>query len=89
MIRVALPQHLQTLARVGADMKPVWKVELPLSETAFVRRVAHWTFDDHLVAVGMMQTEAAGVTSRKDQLVSVDLRHGQLSSLDLTGDPKR
>ena len=58
--------------------------ELP-PKPGFVRRIEHWTIDNHYVAVGMLQTEAAGVTSRRDQLVSVDLASGAVQSLDLAG----
>jgi hypothetical protein len=71
------------LTRLDAGLKPIWNTELPLSETDFVRRVAHWEIDGHLVAVGTLQTEDAGVTSRAQQLVSVNLSSGALQSLDL------
>jgi hypothetical protein len=71
------------LARVGADLKPKWDTELPLSETDFVRRLPHWLLAGHFIAVGTLQTEDAGVTRRAPQLISVDLASGELRSLDL------
>ena len=73
------------LTRLGADLKPLWQTELPLSETDMVRRIRTWRLSDHFVVVGELQSENAGVTSRVPQLVSVDLKSGQMRSSELTG----
>lgn len=71
------------LARVDEQLRTVWKTELPLSETDTIRRVMTWPVPGYLVAVGELQTEDAGVTSRNDYLVSVDLATGALKSRKL------
>jgi len=71
------------LARLDENLKTVWKSELPLSETDMIRRLQTWPVPGHLVVVGELQTEAAGVTSRDEYLVSIDLATGQLASRKL------
>lgn len=70
------------LTRLDADLKAVWKTELPLSETDIVRRVATWLVPGHIVIVGDEDTHSAGVTSRESRLVSVDLKTGALRAWD-------
>jgi hypothetical protein len=74
------------LARLGADLKPLWDTELPLSETDVVRRNSTWQLSGYFVVVGELQSENAGVTSRVPQLVSIDLKSGQIRSAELTGE---
>ena len=71
------------LARLDESLQTVWKTELPLSETDTVRHLQTWPVAGHLVAVGELQTEDAGVTSRDEYLVSVDLATGKLQSRKL------
>jgi hypothetical protein len=71
------------LARLDENLKTVWKSELPLSETNFVRRLQTWPVPGHLVVVGELQSEDAGVTSRDDYLISIDLANGKVVSRKL------
>ena len=49
-----------------------------------IHRVATWLVPGKLVAVGQLQTEDAGVTSRRERLVSIDLKTGAVHSRLLT-----
>ena len=73
------------MTRLDADLKPVWKVELPLSETDSVRQVATWLVSGHLVVVGQLQTESHGVHRRTLQAATIHLKTGPLRSMDLAG----
>jgi hypothetical protein len=72
------------LTRLGADLKPLWDTELPLSETDMVYRISTWRISGYFVVVGELQSENAGVTSRVPQLVSIDLTSGHTRSTVLT-----
>lgn len=72
------------LTRLDADLKPVWKAELPLSETDLIRRIATWIVPGHMVIVGEEQLHSAGVLSRESRLVSVDLKTGALRAWDFS-----
>jgi hypothetical protein len=74
------------MTRLDADLKPVWKAELPLSETDSVRQVATWLVSGHLVVVGELQTESDGVHTRTQQAVTIDLKTGALQTMDLRGE---
>lgn len=71
------------LSRIDGDLKPVWKTELPLSESSTLNRISTWPLPGHLVAMGQLQTEKDGVTSREPQLVSIDLETGSMKSTKL------
>jgi hypothetical protein len=71
------------MTRLDADLKPVWKAELPLSETDSVRQVATWLVPGLLVVVGQLQTESDGVHSRTPQAATIDLKTGALRTMDL------
>ena len=78
--------HL-ALARLGADLKPLWDTELPLSETDVVRHIQTWRLPGYFVVIGELQSEDdGGVTSRAPYLVSVDLKTGALNSRNLTAE---
>jgi hypothetical protein len=73
------------LARLDESLKPLWTVELPLSETNTVRHVPTWQVPGYLIAVGEWEYEDdGGVTHRDPYLVSVELATGALKSRKLT-----
>jgi hypothetical protein len=71
------------LARLDENLQTVWKSELPLSETDLIRRLQTWPVPGHLVVVGELQSEDAGVTRRDEYLVSVELATGKLHTRKL------
>jgi len=71
------------LARLDENLQTVWKTELPLSETDMIRRLQTWPVPGHLVVVGELQSEEAGVTHRDDYLVSINLATGKLQARKL------
>jgi hypothetical protein len=73
------------MTRLDADLKPIWKAELPLSETDAVRQVATWLLPGHMVVVGQLQTTADGVQSRTLQAATIDLKTGEFRTMDLAG----
>jgi hypothetical protein len=73
------------MTRLDADLKPVWKAELPLSETDSVRQVATWLVSGHLVVVGQLQTESHGVHRRTLEAATIDLKTGAVRAMDLAG----
>ena len=73
------------MTRLDAALKPVWKAELPLSETDSVRQVATWLVPGQLVVVGQLQTEADGVYRRTLQAATLDLKTGAVRNMDLAG----
>jgi hypothetical protein len=73
------------MTRLDANLKPVWKAELPLSETDSVRQVATWLAPGHLVVVGQLQTESDGVHRRTLQAATIDLKTGAVRTMDLAG----
>lgn len=72
------------LTRLDADLKTLWKAELPLSETDIAHHIAYWQLPGHIVVVGEQQIEDAGVTRREPHVVSIDLDNGASISWDLT-----
>ena len=48
-----------------------------------VHRLQTWPVPGHLVVVGELQSEVAGVTHRDDYLVSIDLATGNIASRKL------
>lgn len=74
------------MTRLDADLKPVWKAELPLSETDSVRQVATWLVSGRLVVVGELQATSDGVRGRTQQAVTIDLKTGALQIMDLRGE---
>jgi hypothetical protein len=73
------------MTRLDADLKPVWKAELPLSETDSVRQVGTWLLPGHLVVIGQLQTVSDGVQSRTLQAATIDLKTGVFRTMDLAG----
>ncbi|MEO6003738.1 MAG: PA2928 family protein [Opitutus sp.] len=73
------------LTRLDADLKPIWKAELPLSETDAVRQVATWLLPGHMVVVGQLQTTSEGVQTRTLQAATIDLKTGAFRTMDLAG----
>jgi hypothetical protein len=73
------------LARLDAKLSTLWRAELPLSETDSLRPARTWWLPGHLVVVGELVREDAGVTHRDPYLVSVDLGHGGMRSVQLGG----
>lgn len=71
------------LTRLDGDLRPVWRAELPLSEGSTINRLSTWPLAGHVVVVGLLQTEDAGVSRAMPQLVSVDLKTGQTNSTPL------
>ena len=71
------------LSRIDGDLKPVWKTELPLSESSTLNRISTWPLPGHLVVMGQLQAEKDGVTSREPQLLSIDLETGAMKSTKL------
>ncbi len=72
------------LARLDTGLKEVWKTELPLSESGTANQIMYWHLPGHIVAMGLLQTEESGVTSRTPHLVSVDLADGSLAAWNMT-----
>ncbi len=73
------------MTRLDADLRSVWKAELPLSETDLVRQVATWLVPGHLVVVGQLQTASDGVHRRTLQAATIELKTGALRTMDLAG----
>ena len=72
------------LDRVDENLKSVWSVELPFSETGPLRHVYKWRVPGHLVAVGIKEfTDDGGVLHRQDWLASVALDTGAMQSRPL------
>lgn len=71
------------LTRIDAQLKPVWKTELPLSENSMINPISTWSLPGHVVVMGQLQSEKDGVTSREPQLVSIDLKTGAMKSMKL------
>ena len=65
------------LTRLDAALKPVWKTELPLSETGTVNQVSVWLLPGQLVAMGGELSVADDVRGREQHLVTVDLATGR------------
>ncbi len=71
------------LTRLDGDLKPVWRAELPLSESSSINPISTWPLPGHVAVMGLLQTKDAGVTRRIPQLVSVDLKTGEAKSTTL------
>lgn len=68
------------LTRLDAQLKPVWRAELPLSESGTANIVRTWMVGGHLVALGNLEAEVDYVRSRQPHLVSVDLASGAVQA---------
>ena len=71
------------LARVGADLRPLWTAELPLSESGTANPVQFWVLPDRVVAMGNLETSADGISGRAPRLVSVALADGSWRAWDM------
>ncbi|MEO6155188.1 MAG: PA2928 family protein [Thermomonas sp.] len=72
------------LARLDANLKKVWRTELPFSETNLLRNITKWRLPGHLVAVGEKEYVEAGVTHREPWIASVALDTGAMQVRKLT-----
>jgi hypothetical protein len=72
------------LARVGADLKPLWATALPLSETGLLNPETYWLLPGAIVVMGQLQSETDGVTSREPHLVSVRLSDGAMQAWNMS-----
>jgi len=73
------------LARVGADLRPLWSAELPLSESGTVNPVRFWALPDRVLVMGNLETHADGVNGRAPHLVSIALADGTWRAWDMVG----
>jgi len=73
------------LARVGADLRPLWTAELPLSESGTGNPVQFWVLPDRVVAMGNLESSVDGIGGRAPHLVSVALADGSLQAWDMVG----
>jgi len=71
------------LARVGADLRPLWTAELPLSESGTANPVQFWVLPDRVVAMGNLETSVDGISGRAPRLVSVALADGSWRAWDM------
>ena len=71
------------LTRLDEQLEPVWKAELPLSESGIANPVRTWTLPGHLVALGNLESQADYVSLREPHLVSVDLATGAVQAWNL------
>lgn len=71
------------LTRLDEALTPVWRAELPLSESSTANPVRTWHVAGHLVAVGMLETEVDGVTTRETLLASVSMADGSVRAWNL------
>jgi len=71
------------LTRLDGDLKPVWRAELPLSESSSINPISTWPLPGHVAVMGLLQSRDEGVTSRIPQLVSIDLKTGAAKSTTL------
>lgn len=72
-----------SLTRVDAALKPLWTVELPLSETSTANPVRYWLIDNHVVVMGERSHEVEYATRREPFLVSVSLADGTMVAHNL------
>lgn len=68
------------LTRLDAKLTPVWRAELPLSESGIANPVRTWVVGGHLVAVGDLEAEVEHMSTREAHLVSVDLATGAVQA---------
>lgn len=68
------------LTRLDEQLAPVWRAELPLSESGIANPVRTWVVDGHLVAVGNLEAEVEHMSTREAHLVSVDLATGAVQA---------
>lgn len=68
------------LTRLDEQLTPVWRAELPLSESGIANPVRTWVVDGHLVAVGNLEAEVEHMSTREAHLVSVDLATGAVQA---------
>ncbi len=71
------------LTRLDEELKPVWRAELPLSESGIGNPVRTWTLPGHLVALGNLESEVDYISRREPHLVSVDLATGAVQAWNL------
>jgi hypothetical protein len=64
------------LARLDANLKPVWTSALPLSDSSTMNPVRYHQLPDRLVVLGQLFTQKDGVQSRESHMVSVQLSDG-------------
>lgn len=64
------------LARLDANLKPVWTASLPLSDNSTMNPVRYHQLPDRIVVLGMLITEKDGVQSRESHMVSIRLSDG-------------
>lgn len=76
----------RALTRLGADLKPLWTTELPLSDYGSIAPPRYWRLGDHLVVVGEMRAEVDSVTRDTSHLVSVRLADGALQAWNLASE---
>lgn len=73
-----------SLTRVDARLKPLWTVELPLSENSTANPVRYWLLGNQLAVMGEWSREREYVTSREAYLVSVSLDDGTMAAHSLS-----
>lgn len=71
------------IARVGADLRPLWTAVLPLSDSGTANPVQFWVLADRVVALGNLETMRDGVSGREPHLVSVALDDGAWVAWDI------
>lgn len=71
------------LTRLDGHLTPVWKAELPLSESGIANPVRTWNLPGHLVALGNLESQADHVSLREPHLVSADLATGAVQAWNL------
>jgi hypothetical protein len=72
------------LSRLDANLRELWRAELPLSESSTVNTLSASILDDRLVVTGLLEYEDdARVQQRESQLLSVDLATGKVAGWSL------
>lgn len=74
------------LSRVGTGLQPLWRAELPLSESGTGNPVQFWVLPDRVVAMGNLETTVDGIHQRAPHLVSVALADGSWRAWDVSGE---
>ena len=76
-----------SLARLDAQLKPLWTTELPLSESGTANPVRYWLLGDHAVVMGQWRREIDHLVSRQPHLVSIAMKDGTLLAHNLGLEP--
>lgn len=74
------------LARLDANLRSVWRAELPLSENTMVNPVMYWMLPGRVVVLGGQESQVDGVSRRAPHLASVSVADGSVRAWDLQGD---